>query len=303
MYEIKKFPYTDILGWSASRYDRFSGCKRQYFYDYYAKYDTDVPLSKITALKQLTSQALETGNIAHDVIRDMLQRLQKTTVPINIAKLEKYVYDMTQKYCNAKTFSESYYDGKIISADAIYNAALKSVKNFIASPRFDWVISNAKENSALWVIEPEGYGETRIEGLKAYCKVDFLLPAQDGKVYIFDWKTGKPDHIKHAKQLAGYALWANCHFGTSIENTEPVIIYLMPDYNEVKVNVGEAEIKQIAASVKDETRQMYAYLKDIEKNVPLPKEEFEITTSKCRFCNYKEICTGYKGRANRFLQD
>ena len=63
------------------RYDRFSNCKRQYFYDYYAKYDKDNPL-KIQFPKSLTSKALETGNIVHDIIRDMLIAFKKLK-PIN----------------------------------------------------------------------------------------------------------------------------------------------------------------------------------------------------------------------------
>lgn len=288
--EIKKFPYTDILGWSVSRYDKFSGCKRQYFYDYYGKYDTENPLSKITTLKQLTGQALETGNIVHDVVRDMLRRFQKTAKPLNIVKLEKYIYDMTQKYCAAKTFSESYYDGKEVSYDMIFEAARKSVFNFTGSTRFQWVKENAASNSASWIIEPDGYGETRIDNMKAYCKVDFLLPAGE-KIYIFDWKTGKPDALKHRKQLTGYSLWANYHFGVSSAQIEPVIIYLQPQYNEVNVTLTDLDIKKFAETVKTETNEMYDYLKDIEKNIPKPKEEFALNVSKCRFCNYKEICT------------
>ena len=39
--EIKKYAYTPILGWSFSRNEIFSNCKRKYFYNYYAKHDTE----------------------------------------------------------------------------------------------------------------------------------------------------------------------------------------------------------------------------------------------------------------------
>jgi ATP-dependent helicase/DNAse subunit B len=77
--KIKKFPYTNILGWSVSRYDVFNNCKRQYFYSYYPKFDKENSLEKITQLKSLTSFALEVGNIAHDVIRDLLFRTSKNS--------------------------------------------------------------------------------------------------------------------------------------------------------------------------------------------------------------------------------
>ena len=37
MAEIKQFPFTPILGWSSTRYDMFSLCRRRYFYHYYGK--------------------------------------------------------------------------------------------------------------------------------------------------------------------------------------------------------------------------------------------------------------------------
>ena len=54
MPKIKRFAYTDILGWSISRYDKFLNCKRQYFYDYYGKFDKEFSLEKIQQLKALT---------------------------------------------------------------------------------------------------------------------------------------------------------------------------------------------------------------------------------------------------------
>ncbi|MEY3127310.1 MAG: hypothetical protein RL273_1487, partial [Bacteroidota bacterium] len=46
-------------------------------------------------------------------------------------------------------------------------------QNLIKSERFDWI--KARSNKSDWIIEPYGYGETRIKELKAYFKVDFLL--------------------------------------------------------------------------------------------------------------------------------
>ena len=82
--------------------------------------------------------------------------------------------------------------------------------NFIASKRFAWMEKYAVPGSSEWIIEPDGFGKTRISLYKTFCKVDFLFPVAD-KIYIMDWKTGKPDEIKHSKQLTGYSLWVNYH--------------------------------------------------------------------------------------------
>ncbi|MCL2800005.1 MAG: PD-(D/E)XK nuclease family protein [Endomicrobia bacterium] len=293
MNDIKKFPYTDILGWSVSRFDRFSNCKRQYFYDYYSKYDRDFPFEKIQFLKSLTSKALEAGNIVHDIIRDMLFRFQKSPKPINKDRFFKYSHDMTEKYCASKTFFETYYNGEAVSSAQIYDKVKTILENFINSERFLWIEKNAVPSSSEWIIEPAGFGETRINGLKAFCKVDFLFPVAD-KIYILDWKTGKPDEVKHAKQLTGYSLWASYHFGKEAGNIMPIIVYLYPQYSEREITVDNKAIASFSKQVETETKEMYEYLTDIEKNIPKNKSDFQLTekTVLCKYCNYREICKG-----------
>ncbi|MDR0724155.1 MAG: PD-(D/E)XK nuclease family protein [Endomicrobium sp.] len=291
MNEIKKFKYTDILGWSISRYDKFLNCKRQYFYDYYAKYDKDVPIEKLLFLKGLTSKALETGNIVHDTIRDIFKRYQKTTKPINKDRFFKYVFEMTEKYCSSKTFFEHYYHGEIIYVDEIYTKVKTILENLLKSQRFSWIEKNATKQLDKWVIEPDGFGETRINNLKAFCKVDFLFHVED-KIYILDWKTGKADEKKHSKQLLGYTFWASYNFAVKPENIIPMIVYLYPHYNEKNVQVSDFKISEFAYTVEKETKDMYEYLTDIGKNIPKDKKEFLLTDNVffCRYCSYKEIC-------------
>jgi len=293
MNEIKRFPYTDILGWSVSRYDRFSNCKRQYFYDYYAKFDKEIPLEKIQFLKALTSKALETGNIVHDIIRDTLKRFQISAKPINTEKFFKYAFNMTDKYVHAKTFYESYYGNEIVDVKEIYAKVKSVLENLLASKRFQWISKDAVAQSKEWIIEPDGFGETRINNYKAFCKVDFLLPVED-KIYILDWKTGKPDDIKHPKQLTGYSLWANFNFGKEAKDIVPIDVYLYPVYSERNVKVDNASIENFAKTVEKETKDMYDYLADINKNIPKDKKEFPCTSNQfaCKYCSYREICKG-----------
>jgi hypothetical protein len=293
MEDIKRFPYTEVLGWSVSRYDRFKNCKRQYFYDYYSKYDKEIPFEKIQFLKALTSKALETGNIVHDIIRDMLGRFKKSSKPINRDKFFKYSFDITQKYCSSKIFFEAYYGNEIISAAEIYTKVKIILENFIESKRFKWIEKYAVPNSARWIIEPEGFGETRINGYKAFCKVDFLFPVED-KIYILDWKTGKPDEVKHSKQLTGYSLWANYHFSKPASDIIPAIVYLFPEYSEKSVSIDDKKIADFALSVESETKEMYSYLNDTGKNIPKDKKEFSYAERSffCKYCSYREICGG-----------
>jgi len=290
--DIKRFQYSDILGWSVSRFDKFNMCRRQYYYDYYGKYDKEFDRARINALKSMTSTALETGNIIHDTVKAFLERLLKAESPVNREKFLDYASKKTGEYCAAKTFSEVYYgDVPSIDINAIADKVKTGLSNFIDSERCRWIIEKAITNKSGWVIEPPGYGETRIDGMKAYCKVDFIFPVE-GEIFILDWKTGKPDERKHTKQLIGYATWASYHFGKEASVIKPITVYLLPVYAETATKADNLDMERFKISVKTETDEMYAMLKNVEQNIPKDKQEFTKTTNPkiCSFCNYRELC-------------
>ena len=91
---IRQFGYTDVLGWSYSRYSTFSSCKRQYYYEKYAKYDVAGDLMQIRKLAQLTTVPLEIGNISHKILRTLLKRLQRTSAEIDLERFFDYELDL-----------------------------------------------------------------------------------------------------------------------------------------------------------------------------------------------------------------
>ena len=292
MQGIKKFEFTPILGWSVSRYDLFQLCKRKYYYNYYAKFDPYIPRQKIDQLKKLTSIPLEVGNVVHDVNKVLLERLKKTEKEIDKQRFYDYTRRKTEEYCAAKQFAELYY-GEIdrLNLDDIVDKVQVSLANFLESERFDWLFKVALKTKGIWIIEPPGFGETRIDGMKAYCKVDFLFPVEDG-LFIIDWKTGKPDAIKHKKQMIGYATWASFHFSQDPARISPIISYLFPKYKEFHVEVNEFDIQEFSNQVREETEEMYQFCSVVEENVPVDKELFSKTpiTKLCDYCNYRELC-------------
>ncbi|MFQ3675724.1 MAG: PD-(D/E)XK nuclease family protein [Endomicrobiia bacterium] len=289
--DLIKFNYTTILGWSVSRYDKYLMCKRAYYYDYYGKYDIDFR-DKIEKLKNLTSIALEQGNIVHDVIKILLIRLLQTEKPIDKEKFFDFTKRKTEEYVSRKNFMEIYYNIlPKIDVEKIFLEVKFALENFLNSDRYCWILSKAIQNKNKWLIEPPGYGETRIGDLKAYCKVDFLFPVDD-EIYIIDWKTGKRDEKKHKKQLLGYSLWANFHFKKESSKIFPIVAYMQPNYEELNVVLNEFDLEEFKTIVEKETRELYSMCSDIEKNIPKNKDEFTKTknTKICSFCNYQELC-------------
>jgi len=290
--EIKRFPFTPILGWSASRYDLFSICKRRYFYQYYAKYDQELPTRRIQQHKELVSIPLETGGIVHKVIEVLLNRLRTTTEAIDREKFFDFARRTTAHQVSTATFDEQVYGVMPqVAADDLLPKIEISLANLLASDRLAWLTEQAAEHGEDWIIDPPGYGETRLGDLKAYCKVDFLFPS--GQDYnILDWKTGKVNIDKHRKQLMGYATWATYHFDTQPSNVKPAIAYLQPAYAEVQETFNAFDLEHFAIQVRAETQEMYEYCRDIGQNIPLDKSEFPLVDDQriCSVCNYRGLC-------------
>ena len=288
---MKRYAYTPVLGWSFSRYETFSNCKRKYFYNYYGKHDTEFSIEKIEFLKGLTSIPFEIGTISHDVIEVVLKRLQKTTGTIDRKRFELYLEKHILTKLD-KNFFETYYGGlEKIELDQLLDKTKRCLNNFLASNRFEWIRGIAIAEKDNWLIEPPGYGESRLDEMKLYCKVDFLTPL-DGKIVILDWKTGKKNEKKHSKQLVGYASWASHNMDMEALEIEPIMVYLFPEYDEITINVNEHNLKEYKEKMIMQTREMYSYCSDFEENQPLAKEEFPMVedTKSCKYCNYKELC-------------
>ncbi len=290
----RKHPFTPILGWSASRYEKFDQCKRWYYYDYYAKYDRDIPLRKIAFLKSLTSTHLEIGNSVHDTIATLLRRLQRKTSPIDTEKVLSYSYSQVDRAMESKNFLEVYYNQQEkINADDLKDRVGICLANFFGSRWYQWLIGEAIPGRSSWVIEPGDYGELRINGLKAYCKVDFLFPITEGNLCILDWKTGKADRGKHRRQMMGYVLYARDIFKVAADEVKSVIVYLSEPNEEMENSFSESELDEFTGQIAKETEEMYRYCENIEENIPRPKSFFPKQASGlCAYCNYRELCEG-----------
>lgn len=286
------FAFTPILGWSSSRYELFDKCRRQYYYNYYGRFSAGIPSYKISRLKDLTSVPLEIGNVVHDVMEAFLRRLQQSDNNINESRFYDYAGSKTDDYFRHRTFMEIYY-GRLgeIDMQEVHAKINACITNFLNSPTYNWIFMKALGNRTNWMIEPQGYGETRLDGMKAYCKMDFLFPVDD-HVYILDWKTGKKDPYKHTNQLVGYAAAASSNFGIPWDTIFPKIVYLYPEFEEFEIQLKEQDITGLFDRVREQTEEMCALCVDKQQNIPRPVEDFPMTPSPslCKYCRFQEIC-------------
>jgi hypothetical protein len=164
------------------------------------------------------------------------------------------------------------------------------LETFLASDRYGWVREQLAADPRC-VIEPPGYGEARLQGMKIYAKVDALIEA-GGQLVIFDWKSGRQDIEKHTRQLLGYAAWAQDNLQVSAEQIRCMLAYLQPQYAEIEKQPSGDELEGLAREVAAETAQMQTLCQDPERNIPLAKEAFPLTDNfgYCRHCQFRELC-------------
>ncbi len=292
MRPIKTIPFSSILGWSITRYDAFSYCKRRYYYEYYAKHDPDLARATIDKYRSLVSIPLETGAVVHEVVQAILGRLLSSTDEIDEPKLLDFASRATAYHVSAKHFIEvAYRQAEVVEPEDLYPKVRLCLENFIHSKRLQWLRSVAPEAGPEWIVDPPGYGETRLDDLKLYAKVDFLLPLK-GKLYIFDWKTGQVDPAKHRAQLVGYASWAAYHFESPPDNIIPSIAYLYPTYSEIQETFNMYDLASFTLQVRAQTQEMYEYCSSVDDNIPLDKDAFRLEDNDriCGICNFRGLC-------------
>jgi ATP-dependent helicase/DNAse subunit B len=292
------YPFTKILGWSNSRYDLFCLCKRKYIYSYYSNF-FGKQAEKVKELKNLTTIALEIGNLYHDMMEIFLERLQKSDKPIDKERVFAYLDKLCAEKLPRKVFFENYYKTATVDFSEIGGKVKFCVENFLQSPILEWINSIKMEDRKNWLVEAGSktngtkyFGETRIDGIKAYCKMDFIFVLGD-EIHIVDWKTGKKDGSKHAKQLLAYAVAAKgLNTEMSADKIFPKAVFINGIYEEMSIEITDEKLTDFVEIVKKETAQMQSFCSNIEENIPLPIENFEKRENEniCKFCEFRELC-------------
>ena len=292
MISYKSYPYTDRLGWSYSRYNQFSSCKRKYFYNYYNKWCDNTKLAK--RLKYLTSRHLELGKIVHRGLKLILTKAISSEDPVDIEKLETWLNREIQSSLRDSNWFEKYYNVEEVDLESyVHDNAMEMFKTFLESDRYKELKEMVYEKGQFTLIDPKGYGELRLNDNKIYAKVDFCFATPED-LLIIDWKTGKDDP-KHVEQLSVYVAATLSMYPETVKpnKIEAVAAYLRDGYSELSIDSQtEQDIQDTIDLINHQTEEMEKYLKDIDSNIPLDISEFPKHSNKrfCKHCRFKEIC-------------
>lgn len=143
------------------------------------------------------TESMRLGSLVHAMIFEPDELKRFVTIPVEMLSSDGKA---TTKA--AKLFKEDHADKTIVTANS-YEAAQKVVKSLLASRFAEWLAlpGAKKEQTILWTDE-----ET---GVDLRCRVDLLLPAASGLVFVADLKTtqdASPKAFRYSIKDYGYWL-------------------------------------------------------------------------------------------------
>ncbi|MDD4295156.1 MAG: PD-(D/E)XK nuclease family protein [Candidatus Omnitrophica bacterium] len=297
------------FSWSFSRSQLFNGCKRAYFYNYYASWGgwekaADEQTRKIYILKNVRNIDAWVGDIIHQVIKWVIE-CSFITLPWKTEQGITYEEALNKaKQMLIKTWEQSRSCGwkdnvkqNLNLFEHYYNVPLeqdvlkqklqkvtKSLTNFYKLGIPDKLRSINKDN----ILSVDSLDSFIFKDIEVYSVPDFAL--KDGDDYVlYDWKTGKRSD-KDALQLSLYILYASGKWKLKPENIKIVPVYLNEDAPQIEFinNVPLVEVQEyMLKSISD----MKEVLSDPANNIidiklcPVTQE-----TWRCKNCKFKEVC-------------
>jgi hypothetical protein len=293
---LPAYGYTPDIGWSSSRYGSFKTCALKYFWSYYAKFDTEVDHKYLDRLKNLTSIPFMIGTAAHETIEQILRRrVSGNLSPIDRPKLKNFVSQLIIKKMPTAEFCETYYNTKAVKTEDLITEACQYVFAFLDSEIYQWIMKSWDGDPAKTIIETPNFGETRVQGMKAYLKTDFMfVDAKDG-LHIFDWKTGKPKLKEHLQQVKAYSVWTLTLPKKPAKITAHVV-YLNTDHKPGKAELTDGDVQESLDRIRTELGEMSTCCLDPANNVPKAKTFFverAVKNNLCPWCSFREACPVY----------
>jgi hypothetical protein len=287
-------PRTDNpFSWSVSRHDTFAGCRRRYFYSYYASIEDP----EIKRLKRLSALPLWAGSVVHETIENFLKTRDALPPPEEQEALIRAVVhgDMLANWRESEAGTAGFrlfeheYGTPVEQEDKriVVNVVMRSLRAFFRSSTLREVLEVGREH---W-LTVEDLVSFEVGGAPVFLRMDLAYRNREGRVVIVDWKTGRGEGRFSEVQLAGYALYAARQgWVQEPEEIETELAYLaIPRYVRRRVDRRKLELAQ--AFIEKSAKNMKALLVDPVGNLARLEDFAMIDRPRvCRRCNFRRLC-------------
>ena len=295
------------LVWSHSRARAFSGCLRAYWFAYYGSWggweaSAAAATREAYVQKKLTTRAMWTGTVVHQLAEDALRRVRDGWPPRMLEEAVTGVRNRARREiaesldgswlarpAKRTGFREHYYEEPV--PPGAWEAAVDEIE---------------RQARALWaqrlflrlhavperIRELEDLRRFPVGDVDVYVALDVMVDDGHGGVVILDWKTGENhDDADIAAQLGVYGLYATQVLGVPADKVVAMHVNLRHG-TETRHPVGPAEIEAAREVIGRSAAEMRARLEDPSKNLakmddhpPLPLDD-----PRCGTCSFRGVC-------------
>jgi len=297
--------YKNEFSWSKSRDEIFNTCHRKYYYRYYGGWggwydEADERTKKLYHLGKLQSRQMWAGSVVHNCIKSTLENIKNDKKLIDKQKVIDETLEIMRGdfksskkgyyWENAKTCAlfEHEYEINVQNSEwkNTANHVVDCLDNFFDSEVFDNICHLSNEQ---W-LEVEKFSSFMLRDLKIWVSLDLSFK-DGGKIFIYDWKTGKLDVDPNKLQPPCYCLYAVNTWKVTPEDVRMMEFYL--SNKELKEHTfSNSELDIFVQYVQNAVESMTALLDDKKANIAI-EERFGFTEveKECDYCNYKKLCS------------
>jgi hypothetical protein len=294
------------FSWSKSRDEVLRQCPRKYYFQYYGFWggwqaEAAPRTREIYVLKNLNTLATWIGQKVHDCIDHTVQNLRwgqpglsvERVVDITLKRMrQEYVsswhgrYRQRPKSC--ALFEHEYGTGR---GEEDWRDAAAQVERCLTTFYGSAVYERLRALPRGAWLEAEEWAHFFLDGVKVWVKLDCAYRGDEGRVIIYDWKTGKRLTEDTSLQLSCYALYASHRW-----KADPARVvareYNLYHEDEREFPVNAADLDATVTYMRAAFDDMRLLLADVATNVPLAEEQFVRTEDlgRCERCNFLRVC-------------
>ena len=296
------------FSWSHSRHETFQTCLKRYYFAYYGAWggwDDHAPARarELYILKRLSTRQQWAGHHAHLAIETLVRHARRD--PARAAQVEARQIDlMRREFRDSRSgayrqnpvrtpalFEHEYQiDVPPEEWKATVERVSHAVRGFLASPL--WAEIREMPDDALLSVERRAHFE--LDGLKVHAVPD-LVVRRDGRVRIYDWKTGSTPLAEHRIQLGIYALLATDRWTADPAAIDAVACNPLTGQEESFAYTAD-DLDTLRDFIRDSADEMLFPLVDPERNDAGDGETFDCTDrpEPCTACPFLRACPRWR---------
>ena len=294
------------FSWSFSRHEVFQACLKRYYFAYYASWggwEDSAPARtrELYLLKRLSTRQQWAGHHAHLAIEFLLKQARRdpegtlaaTAEPHQIEKMRREFRDSRAGTYRADPVHlpglfEHEYRLEVPAEEwkAVVDRVGTAIRTFLASDL--WQVFRNLPDDAFLAVERRAH--FLLGGLKIFAVPDLAI-RREGRIELYDWKTGETDPEEHRTQLGVYALLAADRWTAAPEEITATVFNPVLD-RRATFRFTADDLETLREFIHDSADEMLFPLEDPETNAAGDGSAFDCTASEepCKACPFLRAC-------------